>query len=359
MRFGWILAAAALAVAGCSSEEGSGAAGGSGGAAGSAGTGGVGGTGGGGTGGGGSGGDGGTGGEIVIPTDEFDVGWEPEIPAAIGDSNDPSYPLNEEIRPASCGAEHGYFSVVRGWIAAPGGKPLAGAKAQLCVFSSEGAYACLSPATTDAQGVYTISVLSDFRCFSEAAIRLLRYDSNRTTTYCPIDLSVESGARLHDPGVLPFANPAIDLPPLGDPDAARDVIFEDGLVMAVTPSRFEPDDSKTSYRNFAGRRVSTDAVGLCGEAASFDGLFALYPEGQVEAPGYALRFPNDNGYPPGTKVDLFVLGGVACYVGGERVPEAEWAKFGEGTVSGDGALVVSDDNAGLPCFTWLAYRAKE
>ncbi|HWV38047.1 MAG TPA: hypothetical protein VN033_06175 [Vulgatibacter sp.] len=362
MRLGWILAAAVLAVAGCSGEDGSGAAGGSGGAAGAAGAGGTGGTGGGGEGGGGaggSGGDGGTGGTIVIPSHETDVGWEPQVPSAIEDPSDPGYPLNEEARPASCGSEHGYFSVVRGWIAAPGGEPLAGAKAQLCVYSSAGQYACLSPATTDEEGVYTISVQNDFRCFDEAAIRLLQYDSYRATTYCPIDLSVESGVRLTAPGVLPFANPALDLPPLGDPEVAREVRFEDGLTMSVTPSLFVPDDSKTSYRNFAGRRVSTEAVGLCGDAPSFDGVFALYPEGQVEGPGFPLRFPNDDGWAPGTKVDLFVLGGVACYVGDARVPEAAWAKFGEGTVSDDGAFVVSDENAGLPCFTWLAYRAKE
>ena len=355
MRIGWILAAAALAVAGCSSDtsdgNGSGGAGGSAGAAGSGGTGGTGGT----AGAGGTGGDGGTGGEIVVPTDEFDVGWTPEAPMDALDG-----PMNEIDRPGSCPPERGFFSSIRGWVSAPGGKPLAGAKAQLCVYYGVDGYSCLSPVTTDDEGVYTIDVLPAMQCFREAAMRVVRYDSNRAALYCPISIGEGPAVRRYDPTVLPFALPAIDLPPVGDPDAPRDVTFDDGLVMVATPSRFEPvEDWRTSYRNFSGRRVDVEAVGLCGDAATFDGLYAFYPEGKIDGTGYPLRIPNKNGYAAGTKVELFVLGGLDCELNGKKVPEAEWAKFGEGTVSDDEAIIASDEGAGLPCTTWMSYRAKE
>ena len=355
MRFGWILAAAALAAAGCGSGtsdgNGTGGTGGSAGAAGSGGTGGTGGT----AGSGGTGGDGGTGGEIVVPTDEPDTGWVPEVPASLDG------PMNEPSRPASCGPEMGWFTAVRGWITAPGGKKLPGAMAQVCVYYGPNrAYVCLSPVASDADGVYTIDVPEAVRCFDEAAMRVVEYDSNRATAYCPIDRAAGPGVRLHDPTILPFAIPAIDLPPVGDPDAPREATFDDGLGVVATPSRFEPvEDWRTSYRNLSGRRVDVEAVGLCGDAATYDGLYAFYPEGKIEPPGYALRIPNTNGYAAGTKVELFVLGGLDCVLDGKKIPEAEWKKFGEGTVSDDEAFIASDEGAGLPCTTWLSYRAKE
>lgn len=363
MRFWWIPAAAVLAVAGCGSDktdgDGKGGAGGisTGGSGGTAGD--TGGTGGGGSGGsggstGGAGGDGGTGGGVVIPTDETDLDWDPEPPLALDD------PMNGDERPDSCGSRYGFASAVRGWAVAPGGKALPGAKAQVCVYPAEGVYTCLAPATAGADGVYTVAIPESLRCFDEAAMRLVLPTSNRAASYCALPKLDEPALKLYDPGVLPFANPAIDLPPLGDEQAPRVVKFDDGLEIEAIPSQFEPVGNG-SYRDFSGRRIPTEAVGLCGEAPEFDGLYAFYPEGYVEGPGYATRIPNVDGFAAGTKVDLFVLGGLECMIGGRegrKVPEAVWENYGAATVSDDGAFIVSDANSGLPCLNWLAYRAR-
>lgn len=355
MRFWWIPAAALLAAAGCGSDNtdgnGSGGTGGvsDGGSGGTAGH--TGGAGGGGSGGGGSGGEGGSGGGVVIPTDEFDLGWDPEPPPSLDN------PMTEVDRPAQCGPEYGFASAVRGWAVAPGGKPLPGAWAQICVYPAVGEYTCMNPVKAGSDGVYTVDVPESLRCFDDAAMRLVLPASNRATAYCALDKELGPAMRLYDPGVLPFATPAIELPPVGDADAARKVVFDDGLEVEATPSRFMPAGNG-SYRDFSGRRIPTDAVGLCGDAPDFDGLYAFYPEGYVEGPGYPLRIPNVDVYAAGTKVDLLVLGGLECLVGGVKVPEATWKQFGTGTVSEDGTAIVSDENSGLPCLSWLAYRAR-
>lgn len=302
--------------------------------------------------GGGGAGEGGTGGGLEIPQDETDTGWTPSPPAALDGG------LVEVPRPGSCSSEFGWMSSVRGWAVAPGGKPLEGARAQLCINTSEGGYICLSPAVADAEGVYTVDVPEEVRCMERVAMRVILPRSNRATSYCLIDKETGPGVRLHDPSVLPFLLPAIERPELGDEDEGRPVTFDGGLVLDVQPSLFY--SSIGSYDAFSGRAIPSDAVGLCGDAGNFDGLFGLYPEGIIEAPGFGLKFPNKKDLPAGSKVDLFVLGGLECNLhDGEKVPEAEWAKFGEATVSEDGSEIVSDEGSGLPCFTWLAYKSKE
>lgn len=337
----WLIVGALLAAVGCTEGEddprtGQGGMGGSGGSD---------------TGQGG-GGEGGSGGEqVIVPDDEFDTGWTPEAPAALDG------PLGGDPRPESCGEEFQFLSAVRGWVVAPGGKALESTRAQLCINSSAGKYVCLSPSIADEEGVYTVDVPEEFRCIDSVAMRLVLPRSNRATSYCLVE---DRGpvARLHEPGVLPFLTPATELPPLGDEDAPREVVFDGGLVLEVTPSLYF--SSTGSYQQFSGRAVPTDAVGLCGDAPTFDGLFAFYPEGSIIAPGFPLRIENTRAYPAGAAVELFVLGGLDCTLAdGTKVPEAEWARFGEGTVSEDGTTIVAGENSGLPCFTWLAYRLKE
>lgn len=304
-----------------------------------------------GTGGGGTGGEDGPGGSggIEIPTDEIDTGWTPQTPAALEGG------LVEVPRAGDCGSEFGWMSSVRGWAVAPGGEPLEGARAQLCINTSVGGYVCLSPAVADAEGVYTVDVPEEVRCVDRVAMRVIQPRSNRATSYCMVDRSAGPGVRLFDPAVLPFLPPAVELSVAGSEDEARPVSFDGGATLEVTPSLFY--SSIGPWTAMSGRPVPTESVGLCGEAGTFDGLFAFYPEGIIEAPGFGLKLPNARGLAAGTKVDLFVLGGLDCNLhDGTKVPEAEWAKFGEGTVSADGSMIVSDGGSGLPCFTWLAYK---
>lgn len=334
MRF-WLVMAALLPALGCGEGRPPSGAGGMGGGEGGA---------------GGDGG-GGAGGGWVIPTDEHDTGWTPIPPESLDGE------IAEAPRPESCNEDFGFISAVRGWVAAPGGKPLPNAYAQLCVHTSNGTFVCLNPAPAGEDGVYTVDVPEDYRCLEKVAMRVLLPKNNRAISYCAMDPSAGPVVRLRDPSVLPFANPATELPAKGDVNAPRDVTFDDGLVLEVTPSGYYSGTG--GYERLSGRRVDAEAVGLCDESIGFDGLYAFFPEGEIDAPGFGLRIPNTTEIPSGETVDLFVLGGLKCELyDGTPVPEATWAKFGEGTVSDDGKTIVSDEGSGLPCFTWLGYRAR-
>jgi hypothetical protein len=250
------------------------------------------------------------------------------------------------------------MSAVRGWVAAPGGEPLGGAKAQICIRAASGEFLCQRPVDTNEEGVFTVDVLPEVQCLDKVAMSVSLPGTGRATAYCLMDPNAGPGVWLDQPIILPHATPAIALPPVGNPDEAREVTFDDGLVLEVTPSLYFNSADRT-YEEFGARRVPTDAVGLCGDAGSFDGLYAFYPEGVVSGAGYPLRIPNTTSLQAGAAVELFVLGGLTCKVDGALVPEAEWAKFGEGTVSDDGTTIDSAPGAGLPCFTWLGYRVKE
>ena len=62
------------------------------------------------------------------------------------------------------------------------------------------------------------------------------------------------------------------------------------------------------------------------------------------------------GYPAGAEVALYVLGNLDCTrVGGERVEEANWERFGTATVTSSGAWVDAPAAEGPPCLSWLGY----
>lgn len=342
------------------SDGGGGAAGGTGGAVGgagggAAGAGGIGGSSAGGSGGvggvggatGGAGG-GGSGGE---PVPEVDVGWVPVVPASF------DAPVTPAARPASCTAEFGFFSHVRGYVMAPGGAPIAGAKAQFCVHTADRQFTCLRPVDSGADGVYTVELPESVRCVDRAAMRVLLPRMNRATVYCELDRTAGPVVKLDQPSVLVGTPAATSLPPEGDPATMREVTFDDGLVLEVTPELYYSGTG--SYDRLSGRRVSPDAVGLCGAAPTFDGLYAFYQEGVMNPPGWPLSIPNATGLTAGALVDLQVLGGLDCrLLDGTTVPEATWASFGDGVVSPDGSTIESADGVGLPCFTWLGYRLK-
>lgn len=283
-----------------------------------------------------------------------DVDWTPQVPAAVG-ADIPDAPTD---RPAECDAE--WVSVVRGWVAAPGGAALAGAKAQLCLRLSPGnLLRCLRPADAGADGVFTVEIPAEARCISHAALRVLLLDSRRATTYCEIDVAdAPPVLRVEDPLVLFRTRPALAQPPEGDQDAARAITIDDGLTLDLVPRQFYSGGD--TYDAIGGRRVPVDARGLCflGEGPPPDGVYAFYPEGSVDAPGAPVHVPNTTGLAPGTTVELFVLGGLDCRgANGRLLPEASWTVFGTGTVSADGATIDSDAGVGLPCLTWMGYRA--
>jgi hypothetical protein len=282
-----------------------------------------------------------------------DVDWTPQVPAALA-ADIPDAPTD---RPADCHAE--WISVLRGWVAAPGGAPVAGAKAQLCVhLSPSETLLCLRPGDTDADGVFTIQVPENARCITRAAMRVLLPGSGKATTYCPLDVTGAAPVlRVQDPYVVFQTRPAVSLPPEGDDHASRPVGIDDGLVIDLTPELFYSGGGE--YADLGGRRVPTTARGVCFVPAdkAAEGLYAFYPEGSLDAPGAPVHLPNTTGLPAGAKVELSVLGGLDCKrADGTSIPEATWDDFGTATVSADGATIDSDANVGLPCLTWLGYR---
>lgn len=342
-----LLAIVLALVVGCSSEtdppEGEAGSGGSGGTGGSDDP-------------GGSGGSGGSGGGIVDPNDGPDVGWTPHAPASYAQS------IEAVARDGSCGSQFGWVSAIRGWVAAPGGAALSGALAQACLTGSDDVYSCLSPVEANAEGVFTIDMPAQIRCLGRAALRVWQPNSGRASHYQRLGFGDDPVVRLDDPIVLPWATPAIDLPPMGDPDAVRPVVFDDGLVLQVIPSIYWSSGSGT-YEKFGGRRIPNDAVGLPPGGSQFEGLYAFFPEGELvedgePSPGFPLTIPNVTGMQAGVSVEFFVLGGLGCrLLDSTPVGEGDWVKFGEGLVSADGTTISSNLGAGMPCFNWLAYRS--
>ena len=281
------------------------------------------------------------------------------IPAAI------SAPM-PEIDTARSPACDGYpwIAAVRGWVLGNQGHPLAGVKSQLCIHvAPNSTYLCLMPATTGDDGIYTIDVPADSRCIEQVAIRVLLPQTRRAAVYCEIDLTDsaltdEGIVRIDEPVVLFDTQPATTLPPEGDATATRTVEFADGLSLEVEPVRFH--GTGDSYAGLGSFRVDVETRGLCAldGVEPFDGVYAFSPEGDVTGAGFPLSIPNSTHLDPGSRVELYALGGLVYRLAdGTAVPEAEWRQFGHGTVSSDGAAIESDPGDGLPFLTWLGYRA--
>jgi hypothetical protein len=293
------------------------------------------------------------GGAVAPWDDETDTPWTPTPPADL--RND--LPAVPAPKPAECTAE--YVTSVRGYITAPGGRPLVGAKGQVCVhlFPSE-SLLCLRPGDSDERGIFTVEMPENARCITKAVLRVLQPGVGKASTYCPVEIAgTEPNLVIDAPLVVFQTRRVADLPPEGDELTSRAITFDDGLVVDFTPDLYYSGGGE--YADLGGRRVDPTAPGLCffGEADAPEGLYALYPEGQITAPGFPVHIPNATGLPAGAAVQLYVLGGLDCKLAdGSAIPEASWQVFGTGTVSADGSTIDSDAGVGLPCLTWLGYR---
>ena len=115
-------------------------------------------------------------------------------------------------------------------------------------------------------------------------------------------------------------------------------------------------------------RIDSDGDGLdfVPDADQFEGFYGFWPEADVTSPeGFAVRIPNPMDHAIGTKIDLYVLGGLSCTGSdGEKIHEGEWKKTGTGTVVGklDNLIwttyMESDSDGGIPCITWLGYKVQ-
>ncbi|MFT6399632.1 MAG: hypothetical protein ACJAYU_004401 [Bradymonadia bacterium] len=255
--------------------------------------------------------------------------------------------------------EADWVEVVNGTVVDNTGTLVDGAKAQLCVHigSADGNLICLRPEDTDAEGAFAIGTPNSTRCVANGSMRVFKPNAPLATTYCPIDLANEDGTLNIADSVVLFQTEAVaELPPYGDPEAARSVTFPGGLEIAeFVPGQLGFEFTEEAYGNLGAVVVEPDAEGLCFLDGPVDGLIAFTIEANLER-STSFRMPNTNGYDAGATVELFVLGGLQTTIdGGEHVPETEWLQYGQATVSADGESITGR----LPAFTWLGYRLAE
>ena len=329
---------------GAGGQGGAGAAGGEGGAGAAGGEGGAGAA-------GGAGGEGGMGGGVEpLPVDIENGPGNVTTPDAINGALGV-----DTARADTCPEEFGWIAVVRGWIIGEDGAPLAGAKAQACVYTEPGnLLQCLNPVDSDPAGIFTITIGEDFRCASSAVMRVILPGAGRAAMYCEVPID-NPEVRLQDPIVLFSTTPVVEH---GDDDlvseTARDIVFADG----TTIYGFVPNDYfGTDFSLFGMKRIGPDAVGTCFlEGAEASAVAAFYPEGEL-VNDLDFRLPNDLGLAAGSSVTFSALGSLECNLDdGTHIPESEWADFGTGTVSADGMWINNDAGSGMPCINWIGYR---
>lgn len=257
-------------------------------------------------------------------------------------------------RDPGCPPSARWLLSMSGRVIDPSGAPLPEARAQVCLrLAPNDQLICLRPGSATADGRFTVPISEDARCVDEATMRVLVPSTHRATTYCHAELPPGvADVAVDAPYVLFPTVAAPNLPPVGNDREARDVTFADGLLLRD----LVPYDFFAEYAELAAARVDPASPGLCFLSGSppLEQLWAFSPEGTISAPGVAVRIPNSTNLPAGTRVRLFVLGGLGCATpGGDEIAEAEWREFGTGTVDSTGAFIDSDAGSGLTCVTWL------
>jgi hypothetical protein len=254
----------------------------------------------------------------------------------------------------SC-AEGGWVSSVQGVVSGEDGSALPGGSAQLCLWLPDERALCLQPTAAGSAGEFAVQVPESLRCVARAALRLASSSAAIPALYCPIRPS-SAPALVLPTFTLGEVPPATVLPAEGDADTARTVVFDDGLELAVVPSRLLADDG--AYSRLGGRRQPPAGPRPCflPPSVQLEGLYSFSVEADIDG-AFPMRIPNATMLPAGTTVDLFVLGGLSCTLaGGEPLDEGELRRFGQATVSPDGAFIEGGDAAtGLPCMTWFGY----
>ncbi len=262
-----------------------------------------------------------------------------------------------------------YVERITGFAVDEAGVGLDGALSQACLRLNTGNLVCLAPTGTGADGSFSIDVTPAARCVLQATARTFVAGANKTTAYCRMTLETDDEDTL--PAAAPYTLydtvPATTLPPVGDADAVRTVVFDDGLEVDFVPGRYF-GNAADDYDRLAARRLdpAVDDICLFEDEDPIDAVYGLSPEGNIINGAFDLRIPNHQGLDPGTEVEMIVLGALSCTlndadpdngVDATVVEEGHWEPFGIGTVSADGATIEAAGDNALPCWTWFGYRA--
>ncbi|HHH27777.1 MAG TPA: hypothetical protein ENK57_05445 [Polyangiaceae bacterium] len=243
---------------------------------------------------------------------------------------------------------------VTGRVETAAGVGVENARAQFCVrLYPDDRLVCLAPPRTDANGDFVIIVPLELRCLNRAAMRAIAPGMPFATSYCPVVFPAGSDPvfNITEPYVVHPVT-AATVPPVGDETAARDVVFDSGLVLNLAPDDFVTQD----YLELAGASVPVAATSCFADGVSIDGAYVFKPEDEITG-GAAVSIPNTTGLAPGAVVDLRILGGLETrQLDGTEVEEGELALIGTATVSADGTMLVGDNR--VPYLSWLLWTAR-
>lgn len=255
--------------------------------------------------------------------------------------------------------EANWVTEVNGEVVDTADAPVANAKSQLCVRvgSEDGNLLCLRPEDTDDAGAYRVPVPNSAMCMGGGSLRVFVPDGGYATTYCHVDTATDDGVlTLAEPVTLFETDAVEDLPAWGDPDAPRSITFPGGFEIAeFVPTELGFNFDESLYGLLGARKVDPSSEGLCFLDGEIDGLWAFAVEGDV-ARSFAFSFPNDDGFPAGATVNLYVLGGIETHLDdGTSVHETDWVMYDTAVVTEDGAAI----EGRIPAFTWLGYALAE
>ena len=275
-------------------------------------------------------------------------------PASLDGATTPDYTVED------CTASP--LTRIRGWVVDRIGRPVLGARAQLCVTNVSGLLSCLMPTQSAMDGSYVLEVPQSESCAQKAVMRVIQTRAQRATMYCELDLNAASDTGeivLREPSVLYATIGATQKPSYAPDMMARDVTFASGLTLNVIPYDLFGTEPEEDYAALSVRQVSPDERGLCflTDETRPDHLFAFAPEMAVLGDGAGLSLTNEFGYEAGSSIGIWLLGGLDCTLDGEHLPEGSWQQVGTGTVDEAGMLITTDFK--LPCLTWIGIKAIE
>lgn len=240
---------------------------------------------------------------------------------------------------------------VRGRVTDASGAPVERARPQLCArLEPDDRLVCLSPPFSEADGTFTIEVPPEVRCMRSAAMRVLVTGGPYASTYCPIDVALTTRGTLELTAAFElFEVTRGTLPPVGDPSTSREVLLGDVLAIDLSPAQV---GGEADYARLGAVRVEPSRS-CVPDARALSGLIAASPEGEIEAPFHILS----SGLAEGTRVDLFLIGGLATRLAdGTEVEEASLVRFGAGSVDAVGAIT-PEAGVRLPHLGWLGWSA--
>lgn len=255
---------------------------------------------------------------------------------------------------SACAASMRWAVGVVGRIVDERGQPVAGAFGQICVLVAGGRRACLPPNTASTTGVFTVVLGEELRCVDEIGVRVLDPARRRATTYEYAPDEARDGV-IYAPAdlVLFDRQPAVDLPPVGEPTALRTARLADGAEVTLAPASL----SEGTYESLGSRLLtSADAARVAvGAGEVMDAVLVIGPESPVDDAGASVRIPTS--LAAGSRAEILELGGLYSLLpDGTGAPEGRWRSIAVVDVAADGS-VSSPPGATLGALGWVGVRA--